>query len=236
MNRVYNWPRIIQNLVFPPTCLLCGDPGAADRDACQPCTDALPWLGSACPICALPLSAAAPRQPCGACQRRHPPFDRVMAVFRYEEPVRHLIQGLKFNARYAHARLLGSLLADRVGQLTEPPEAIIPVPLHPARYRERGFNQSLEIARAVSGQTGIPTDHVLCRRIRRTNAQIGLTARERRRNIRSAFAVVKPLPYRHVALLDDVVTTGATVGELAKTLRRAGADRIEVWTCARAIL
>lgn len=161
----------------------------------------------------------------------------MLAVFRYEEPVRYLIRGLKFNARYSHARLLGSLLADRVGRLTRPPEAIIPVPLHPSRYRERGFNQSLDIARAVARETGIPADPAACRRVLATNAQTGLTARERRRNIRRAFAVVKPLPYRHVAILDDVVTTGATAWELAKTLRRAGvAECIEVWACARAIL
>lgn len=233
---VYEWPRIIQNLVFPPTCLLCGDPGLGDRDICRACAAALPYLDSACPVCALPLPAAAPQQPCGACQQRRPPFNRMLAVFRYEEPARHLIQGLKFNARYAHARLLGALMADHVGRLTEPPEAIIPVPLHPSRYRERGFNQALEIARAVSGHTGIPVDHAACRRVLRTAAQTGLPARERRRNIRKAFAVVTPLPYRHVALLDDVVTTGATAGELATALRRAGAECIEVWACARAIL
>lgn len=229
---VDDWPQIIQNLLFPPTCLLCGDPGYAGRDLCRPCTDTLPFLEHACPVCGLPLAAPAP-QPCGTCQKKPPPFDRLIAVLCYEEPARHLIQALKFRARYAHARLLGTLLAERVDSGPERPEVIIPVPLHPARYRERTFNQSLEIARWVSRHTGIPLDYAACRRVRHTTAQAGLPAKERRRNIRKAFSVTTPLPYRHIAILDDVVTTAATVGELARTLRRAGADTITVWACAR---
>jgi ComF family protein len=235
LTEVYNWPRIIQKLVFPPTCLLCGDPGAADRDLCQACAEALPYLETACPVCGLPLAAPAASPTCGACQQQSPPFDRMVTVFRYEEPARHLIQSLKFGARHANARLLGALLADRVAVTASPPEAIIPVPLHPARYRERGFNQSLEIARVMSRQTGIPLDYAACRRIRHTDAQARLNAEQRRRNIRRAFHVDPSLPYRHVAILDDVVTTAATVGELAKTLRRAGVTTVEVWACARAV-
>lgn len=229
---VDDWPRIIQNLLFPPTCLLCGDPGYAGRDLCRRCTDTLPYPEHACPVCGLPLAAPDP-QPCGACQKQPPPFDRLIAALRYEEPARHLIQALKFRARYAHARLLGTLLAERVNNAPVRPEVIIPVPLHPARYRERTFNQSLEIARVVSRRTGIPLDYTACRRVRHTAAQTGLPAKERRRNIRKAFSVTTPLTYRHIAILDDVVTTAATVGELARTLRRAGADTITVWACAR---
>lgn len=233
-DEVYHWPRIIQNLLFPATCLLCGDPGSDDRDLCQSCMDALPYLENGCPVCGLPLSGTA-LQPCGACQKKPPPFDRLVTVFRYEEPARHLIQSLKFRARYANARLLGSLLAERIAGAPERPEVIIPVPLHPARYRERSFNQSLEIARVVARQTGIPLDYAACRRVRPTAAQAGLHARERRRNIRKAFSVHTPLKYQHVAILDDVVTTAATVSELARVLRHAGVKTIAVWACARAL-
>jgi ComF family protein len=233
LTRVYDWPGIIQNLIYPPTCLLCGDPGADDRDLCQLCAAALPYLESACPVCGLPL--AVPAQPsCGACQKQPPPFDRMVAAFHYEEPARHLIHSLKFGARYANARLLGSLLADRVTAAVDRPEVIMPVPLHPVRYRERGFNQSLEIARVLSQQTGIPLDCTACRRIRPTAPQTRLQADERRKNLRQAFGVMQPLTATHLAIVDDVVTTTATVGDMAKVLRRAGAQRIQVWACARA--
>ena len=173
--------------------------------------------------------------PCGACQKHPPPYQSLQAAFRYEEPVRHLVQALKFGSRHAHARVLGVLLAEHILTAGTRPEVILPVPLSGPRYRARGFNQSLEIARSVARQTGIPLDLAACRRIRTTDAQARLSADERRRNIRDAFATPAVLPYRHVALLDDVVTTGATVGELAKTLRRSGVQRIDVWACARAL-
>ena len=230
------WLNSIQNWLYPPTCLLCGDPGHEDRDLCEPCTRALPWIESACPSCGLPLAAPSP-QSCGACQQKRPPFDRLLTVFRYEEPVRHLIQSLKFGARYPNARLLGALLAERVSREAERPEVIIPVPLHASRYRQRGFNQAQDIARIVARQAGIPLDIMACRRVRATEAQAQLDADTRRKNIRKAFAMMSTVrrPYRHVAIVDDVVTTGATVGELAKTLRRAGVETIEVWACARAL-
>ena len=231
---VYNWPGIIQNLLFPPTCLLCGDQGHEHLDLCQSCRNALPWLESACPRCGLP-QASDTSQVCGACLRQPPPFDGMIALFRYEEPVRRLIQSLKFGARLPHARLLGSLLAERLDETTVWPEAIIPVPLHPSRYRERGFNQSLEIARWVSRHTRVPLAWHRAGRLRQTDAQARLHADERKANIRKAFTVNGPLPYRRIAILDDVVTTGATAGELARTLRRAGATRIDVWTCVRAL-
>ena len=232
---VYNWLEIIQHLIFPPTCLLCGDQGDGRLDLCADCRLDLPYLQGACPCCGLPLTGTS-SQSCGSCQQKAPPYDVVVTAFRYEEPVRHLIHSLKFGSRHAHARLLGLLLAERVGQQADLPELIIPIPLHPARYRERGFNQSLEIARVVSAETGIPLDYSLCKRLRRTEAQTRLSAEERRKNIRNAFGLTGPLRTRHVAILDDVMTTGATVGELSLALRQAGAQRVEVWACARALI
>lgn len=229
---VNDWPRIIQDWLYPPTCLLCGDPGDRSLDLCRPCADSLPRIGTACPRCALPLAASGLFL-CGACQKRPPAFDAAHALFHYQEPVAHLIRGLKFGARYAGARLLGTLLTDHLAERAGRPEAIIPVPLHSGRYRERGFNQSIEIARTVSRRLHLPLDLESCRRVRATPAQTRLPAGERRKNLRRAFAA-DPLPFRHVAILDDVVTTGTTANEVAKALRRAGAERVEVWACARA--
>jgi Predicted amidophosphoribosyltransferases len=232
--QVYSWSRIIQNLVFPPTCLLCGDQGEEKLDLCRNCRETLPYLGNTCRTCGLPLTQS-DLPLCGTCLKEPPPFDRMICAFRYEEPIRHLIQSLKFRSRHANARLLGTLLAESFDTAPALPEVVIPVPLHPFRYRERRFNQALEIARVVSSQLSIRLDYATCHRIRPTNAQAQLHAEERRKNIREAFAISSPLAYRHIALLDDVVTTGATVSELATQFRQAGAARIDVWACARAL-
>ncbi|WP_338055823.1 ComF family protein [Sulfurivermis fontis] len=158
-----------------------------------------------------------------------------MAPLLYRPPLDWLIQGFKFNQRLPPGRLLGQLLAQHLaGQIITPPELIVPVPLHPARLRERGYNQALELARPLARRFGIPLAHGLVRRVRATATQSLLPAGERRRNVRGAFALRRPLAARHVAIVDDVIATGSTVAELARVLRRAGAERIEVWAVARA--
>ena len=228
-----NWPRIIQDWLFPPTCLLCGDAGTQGRDLCEPCARSLPYNHPACPRCALRLEFESDI-PCGECQKHPPAYDRSFALFHYEEPARHLITSLKFRARYPCARLLGDMLADALINLEDKPELLIPVPLHRSRYRERGYNQTLEIARTLSCRLQIPLDFASCIRALPTQPQTKLKAKERRRNVRKVFALTRPIVASHVAILDDVVTTDATVNELAKLLRKAGVQRIDVWACARA--
>lgn len=180
------------------------------------------------------MAAADSGRLCGRCVSRPPAFDKVHAPFLYRDGMQYLITGLKFGARHAHARLLGQLLFDHVRQQEELPECIMPVPLHKSRYCKRGFNQAIEIARLVSSETGIPLDLTSCRRRRDTPHQAGSTASQRQRNIRNAFALVRPVPYRYVAILDDVMTTGSTAREMAALLKRQGVERVDVWVCARA--
>ena len=230
--KVYN--RSI-SVLFPSTCILCGAPGREAMELCESCHADLPHNRHRCHRCALPLPASAPAGSlCGTCQHRPPVYDRCIAPFRYEGTLPHLVTGLKFRARMNCARLLGTLLTaglEKAG--AELPEVIIPVPLHPTRLRERGFNQALEIARIPSRHFGLPIDTHHCRRQLATAPQSGLEAKERRRNIRGAFAVADGLAARHVVLLDDVVTTGSTVAELARMLKRAGVERVEVWAVAK---
>lgn len=148
--------------------------------------------------------------------------------------MQYLISQLKFHDHYQHARLLGSLMAAQLVDIGEKPDCIIPVPLHPRRYRERGFNQALEIARHVSRELAIALDYQSCVRSRDTRHQIELPAKQRRRNLRQAFRVIQPVAYRHVAIIDDVMTTGATVNALAGELKRHGVSRVDIWVCARA--
>jgi len=226
----------ILSRLFPPTCVLCGAPGSASgRDLCAGCTADLPRNLEACARCALPFDTRMPPGTlCGRCQRRLPPFGRCLAAFRYEGVVPSLVVGAKFEGRLDLARLLGQCLAEAVrGSEPQWPEVLVPVPLHPKRLRARGYNQAHEIARVLGRELSLPVDPLCCSRVRATPPQSGLDERERRRNLRGAFEVQEPLRWRRLAIVDDVVTTGSTIVELARVLRRAGAERIEVWAVAR---
>lgn len=203
-------------------------------DLCSACRTELPWIESACPRCALPL-ADARAELCGACIHRPPPFVAAAAPLHYRSPVDHLILGVKFGARLQFARLLGELFAHWAAERDLPlPDALVPVPLHPRRQRERGFNQALELARPLGRQLGIPVLPAACRRIRATDRQTRLDARTRRANVRGAFAVEAGLRAGHVAIVDDVMTTGSTVAALARALLQAGVRQVDVWCIARA--
>jgi ComF family protein len=230
--KVNEWLNNIQKLIYPHRCLLCGAPGEGERDLCPACHAELPHNPVACRLCALPLSALEEGL-CGSCLKRPPPLDASTIPFRYAPPLDHLLLGLKFNQQLLNGRLLGGLLADAIaaggGEL---PDAILPVPLHPARLRERGYNQALELARPVAKRFGIPLLTGCVVRQKATAAQSSLEREARRRNIKGAFVVAGELP-SSIAIIDDVVTTGSTVSELARALRRAGAKRVVAWACAR---
>ncbi len=233
--QVYNWLKKLPQLLYPPHCLLCGAAGSEGRDLCADCAADLPHNRHPCSLCALPLPEAAPAgSRCGTCNRQAPAFDRCYAALHYDDLTGSLISGLKFHQKLNHARLLSQLLIDYLEQQrVELPELILPVPLHRQRLRERGYNQALEIARPLGRHFGLPVRPRLCRRIRATPAQTGLDRKTRKKNLRQAFQLSEEVKGQTVALLDDVVTTGTTVAELAKLLKRAGATRVDVWAVAR---
>jgi ComF family protein len=195
----------------------------------------LPRIGEGCARCGLPLPAATPPGIiCGLCQQRPPAFDRCIAPFLYAPPMDQLISSLKYERRLACARLLGELLADHLQAVKAPrPDAIAPVPLNAERVRERGFNQALEIGRVVGRQLEIPLLPRHIHRVRNTASQAGLDRAERRKNVQRAFEIRRPTGDRHVAILDDVVTTGSTAGEIAGILKAAGVAEVSVWAVAR---
>lgn len=234
--KVYGWLESLHWAAFPARCALCGAAGLTRREICRGCRDDLPWQQQACDRCGERLpGAGGPGAPvCGRCRRRPPPFDRTRAVFAYEAPVSHLLREFKFRGRLPNGRLLGDLMAGALAAHTGPlPDRVVPVPLHPARQRRRGFNQAMELARPVADRLGVPLAPSLCRRVRNTMPQSELGGSQRRGNVRRAFAVTAPAP-PHVAIVDDVMTSTSTAAALATSLRRAGARRIEVWVCARA--
>ena len=206
--------RLIAATLFPPRCTLCGFPGASlDLDLCAVCHADLPWA--------------------------RPTGDAVVAL-RYEHPVDELIRRLKYQGAIAHARVLGVLLAEIACRRSdELPALLVPVPLHAARWRERGFNQAAVIARYAGHLLGIPVTRHATARVRDTPSQTALDVHARRLNVRGAFAVrdgrarARLLAAGHVAIVDDVITTGSTMNELRRVLLEAGVRRVEVWAVAR---
>ena len=235
MNLLVNgWAKKLQHWLYPPACVLCGG-AVGEGDLCSGCAAELPYNIGACSRCALPLPSAA--ELCGACLQNPPAYDGAISLFRYAYPADHLILRLKFQAQLHLARALGELLAQHLQrEIQTMPELIIPVPLHRTRLRERGFNQAVEIARPIARSLSIAVDYKSCERVRNTSVQSLLPAAERHKNIKGAFRVTRPITARHVAILDDVMTTGHTVQELAATLRKAGVERIDVWVVARTLL
>lgn len=232
---VNNWCDIIQYSLLPPTCILCGNKGMRHMDMCQACLNAQIKTGSHCYCCAKQFSSDSLNiHLCGDCQKNHPAFDKTYAPFIHQGAVRYLINQCKFRGKYKNSRLLGLLLANHLSIHAKRPELIIPVPLHSKRYQQRGFNQSLEIGKIISRQLSIPIDNTCCLRIKNTAHQVSLTAKQRHKNIKNAFQVINPPKAKHIALLDDVMTTGATTNELSKILKSTGVKQVDVWVCARA--
>jgi len=229
--QVYIWGSRLSGRLFPTTCLVCTEPAAAGRDLCAACTAGLPWLDSACRRCALPLPAAESAGTlCGACRQARAPLQQVHAALLYTAPVDGLLRRFKFHHDLAAGRLLAQLMGERLAA-ADPPQALVPVPLHRSRLRQRGYDQALELARPLARHLQLPLLAGL-RRVRATAAQSELDAATRRRNLRAAFVAAGPLP-PHVALVDDVMTTGATLHAAARALRRAGVTRVDAWVCAR---
>jgi ComF family protein len=232
---VNNWIRNAQNLLFPGFCLVCGSKAAGGRDLCPRCAAALPYNHNPCRCCALPLpETSTPGACCGECQTHRRPYDKVTAPCVYDGEIQRLHQAFKFHRKLAAGRLLSELLCDAIDVADRTKvQLLVPVPLHPSRLRQRGFNQAMEIARSVSGRLGIPVDQTCIRRYKATAPQSGLTRRERIANISGAFLMQRQMKAEHVAIIDDVMTTGMTIEQVARVLRRHGARRIDAWVVAR---
>lgn len=218
-------------------CLLCTSPCATDIALCTACRELLPRVHCPCPRCAVRLPPSLPPgSECGACQIKAPAFDRCHALSPYAFPMPELISWFKFKGLLSSGAALASLLGAQLSPHWEShrPDALIPVPLHPARLRTRGFNQSLELARRLASPLRLHVEPELCLRRRNTPAQKGLDARERAKNLRGAFQVKDPpTHWQYVVLVDDVVTTMTTVNEITRLLKQKGIPRVEVACLAR---
>ena len=219
--------RIRQGLLAQD-CILCQS-ACGDRLLCEACERELPASASACPRCALDGTG---NVECGACLADPPHYDASCAAFTYAFPVDVLVQALKYRGQLALAGFFAHKLRQRI-DLAAGVDLIVPLPLHPARLAERGFNQAAEIAKALSRASGIRMDARVARRVRNTAPQADLPWRERAANMRRAFSCEHDLAGLNVAVVDDVMTTGATLNEFARTLKQSGAARVQNWVVAR---
>ncbi|MEN1928735.1 ComF family protein [Luteimonas sp. MJ250] len=251
---VDGWFGRLGRCLWAPRCLVCGEPARSRLDLCPACEAGLPWMPPACLSCAMPLPQPAPganaaaagapgpprpsrvHQPrlCSACQHGPPPLSEVHAAFLYGFPLDRLLPRLKFHRDLAAGRLLAHAMAACFAGLARP-DVLVPVPLHRARMRQRGYNQALELAHPLGRTLELPVHAGLLLRIRNTSAQSRLDADARVGNLRDAFVVAgRGAPPPHVVLVDDVMTTGATLHAAADALFDAGVDRVDAWICARA--
>ena len=221
-------------MALPQRCELCaGVSGTAL--VCGACMRDLPWLPGACPVCALPSGGSV----CGHCLSDPPAFDATIAAFSYAFPIDRLIHSLKYQGRLA----LAEWCADAILARREPansgvgsrPDRLIALPLAVLRQRERGYNQALEIARVIAARTGVPLLSRGLSRVRATPPQAALPWTERAKNVRGAFACDIDLSGLAIALVDDVMTTGASLAEAAKVLKASGAVSVENWVVARTL-
>lgn len=241
----HGWSNL-QRWILPARCIACdghATRGVAGRvspslrlDLCPACYKALPLNEHACRRCALPLPTTQADLLCGRCLVKPPRYQTSLCAYRYGYPLDHLIRHLKYHDALSHAQVLGTLLAEYLLERHTGawPACFVPMPLHSSRYRSRGYNQVIELGKYVQRRLQLQMRTDLVARARNTAEQAGLSRRARRSNLRRAFATTAVTMPKHIAILDDVVTTGSTVNELSRILAAAGAEQIEVWGLARA--
>jgi ComF family protein len=221
----------VNYLLAPGLCLACGCELDNAESLCDCCGERLRRVPDPCCYCGQPNPVTG--EICPACLQNPPRWQRIIAPLQYFGPTREYLQQLKYFEAVHLAKTLCRQCLDPFRQHWPRPEVLLPVPLHPERLLERGYNQADEIARIWSRELAIPVDLKTLTRIRATPSQSGLSAGQREDNVRQAFAYRAKHEYRHVAIVDDIVTTGSTVTEITKTLHRGGVEFVEVWALAR---
>jgi ComF family protein len=223
---------ISQRLRLSAICALCNQYHSGSLAVCEPCHSYLAPNGPACCHCALELPDDA-FLICGHCCKKKPAIDQAIAACRFEEPLRSLLHDFKYHEGLYLSSFLANLIVNALPPSLDKTQCLIPVPMHPKRLRQRGFNQAAELAKQLSRMLSIPYSLYDCIKTLNTLPQASLNAEQRRKNLTHAFDSA-PIPYEHVTLIDDLVTTGSTVNEIARVLKKNGVTRVDVWCCARA--
>lgn len=231
--------QFFEKLILPYSCVMCLEISDQRRDLCHQCQKDLPHLVNTCQQCGMAFSASHDFPRCGQCITHPPHFDHAIVGFEYQTPIDSWLRQFKFHKKGLYARILTEIYAEKLLQIFQfhpenKPQILIPMPLHWRRLTQRGFNQAYIIARYLSRQLKIPIiKHASVTRIKYTRAQSSLNLQSRKRNIQRAFSVQKLVGINHIAIIDDIITTGNTVNELSKQLKLAGVQHISVWALAR---
>lgn len=215
---------------IPTTCYLCSHYHPGSEALCSACMGLFQPIRHGCTICRLPLVDDAFLL-CGRCLRKPPLFDCAYSHYYFEDPLRSLLHDFKYHGSLFLRSVLVKLMLDAV-PVDYQPDCLIPVPLHRKRMRQRGFNQSAELAKILAKKIQVPCQLSLCEKVINTTPQVALNRRERQNNLRQAF-VAKANSFEHVTLIDDLLTTGSTANELARVLKKQGVKRVDIWCCAR---
>ncbi|MCU7940143.1 MAG: ComF family protein [gamma proteobacterium symbiont of Bathyaustriella thionipta] len=222
----------------PKHCLFCLEKTHTYSDLCKHCIASLTLNNHCCRRCAAPLEQSIEQDTvlCGDCLSHDCHYDRVFSPFLYSEEMAYLIKKFKYQQKIHYANILSMLFIQKISILKnfQLPQVIIPVPMHTKRLKKRGFNQALELSRIFASHYQLPLNYSSFIRHRYTDLQAEMSASRRQKNVQQAFLVKKPIHYSHVALVDDVMTTGSTVNEAAKVLKKNGIEKVDVWTIARA--
>lgn len=233
------------DIIYPPRCALClTSSQIANKTAielCEACQNNLKTVSTACFQCGIPLQQTQPEQLCGECLKKPPAYDQVISIYHYQQPLIWLIQQMKFHKKTRIAHLLAQLMSRYIEQsiadeLISVPDAIIPVPLHHKRQHQRHFNQAEELSTVISKSLQKPIDMQYIERYLSSQQQSGLDAKQRKKNVKGIFKITnrKRKQYQHVVIIDDVMSTGSTVNEVAKVLKKSGIKKVDVWVLARA--
>ena len=230
--RIYfNIRHKLSQILNPGLCLTCGIPISSSDYICQNCIAALPPVPNPCSCCGLPNKATG--QICPSCLNQPPRWQTMIAPLIYTGWTRKIIQDLKFNEQLHNANVLLTHILPYYK--SNPVDVLLPVPLHKTRLLERGYNQAEEIANVLSLLLDIPVDRSSLKRVKATQAQSGLSLNKRQKNILKAFEFIPQQQYKSVALIDDIITTGSTMTETCKVLKKSGVQQIQVWSLARAL-
>lgn len=216
---------------LPKSCRLCSQYHAGLDAICAPCHAFLTPIITACTSCSRPLPDGH-FMTCGECIKKKPYFDNVFAPYLFEEPLRTLLHEFKYQKGLYLLSFLANLIIQHQPPHADQTECLIPVPMHPRRLRHRGFNQAALLAKWIGKALNIPCQVDACQKIRHTLPQAALNATQRRHNLKQSFQN-NAFTYQRVTLIDDLITTGSTVNELAKTLKQQGVEHVSVWCCAR---
>ncbi len=233
MKKLNQWLTNAQYFLLPATCVLCSAKGLTQMDLCKSCFDSIKPIKRACHLCAEPFEQASDGL-CGHCLKKRPYFDNVVACTLYKDSAKSLVNQLKNNQKLAAAKVMAQLMYQYWQQTGHSCiDAVTYVPTHPLKKRQRGFNQSYLIAKQFCTQASYPLTDVGLERVKWSDNQVGLTRKKRISNIRNAFAVKGKAVPKRVLLIDDVVTTASTANEVARVLKKAGAEQVIVLTFAR---